>query len=302
MKKKQSYLRGVVLEKFDYINDKLAKITDQFGQETRINRNIDSKISSVLSPLGLETRVLYDPSNRVREIREPNGNRHIFAFDPFDIFIRPDSYFLTQYTSPSGNITNYEYADNGRLLFSDKTGGIGSTFDPLSSGSFVESKEGRFTSYSAFTSAPGATRTTITEPSGFRLQYTEGVDGGQSYNSTNGFSETNVVDDVRFNGLRKRTLDQLDFIDSTTRLTQISETYTGLNSSDFFDYSTLNKNVDLNGDIFNLSYDKNINTKVETTPEGVVTTTVYNEFEQIISIYKLVTIFHIHIPTIQGED
>ena len=70
---------GIVLKEFGYdANNRLAYISDRFGNRTTINRDGSGKVLSITSPEGLATSLSVDSAGHLSRITYADGSRHDF--------------------------------------------------------------------------------------------------------------------------------------------------------------------------------------------------------------------------------
>jgi YD repeat-containing protein len=107
----------VTLYEFGYDgNNNLISITDQFGNQTTIERDGNGVPTSITSPDSLITTLTIDANNHLTEITYSNGSYHSFEYTPYGL--------MTAKIEPEGNRFEHVFDSLGRLTdATDQDGG-----------------------------------------------------------------------------------------------------------------------------------------------------------------------------------
>jgi RHS repeat-associated protein len=166
---------GVVLYEFGYDGDNnLISISDQFGNETIINRNAGGIPTAVVSPDGLTTNLTIDSDNHLKRITYPDSNFYSFEYTPDGL--------MTIEIEPEGNQFDHDFDDLGGLtdIFDEEGGNWNYNRITYPNGDMrveVLTGEGNLTSFLDHTGSAGDYSTTITDPTGAQTRYSESPDG-----------------------------------------------------------------------------------------------------------------------------
>jgi len=71
---------GVALARFDYIDARLASVTDRFANAVLVERDGDGSPTAVIAPNGQKTRLSIDANRLLREVAYPDGTAYSFAY------------------------------------------------------------------------------------------------------------------------------------------------------------------------------------------------------------------------------
>ncbi len=172
---------GVVLREFGYDENKnLISITDQFGNQTTIQRDGSGMPTSITSYDGLTTTTTIDTNNHLNRTTYPGGSFYSFEYTPDGL--------MTAKIEPEGNRFEHVFDSAGRLTdATDEEGGhwqfnraVYANGDILTE---VLTGEGNLTSYLDHTYFTGAFNSTITGPTGAETLFSES-DNGLTVNKT----------------------------------------------------------------------------------------------------------------------
>ena len=108
---------GVVLYEFGYDEqNRLVTMTDQFGNQSIINRDSNGVPTSIASPDGITTTLTVDGNNHLTRITYPDSSYYIFEYAPDGL--------LTAKIEPEGNRFEHVFDSIGRLTdATDQEGG-----------------------------------------------------------------------------------------------------------------------------------------------------------------------------------
>ena len=166
---------GFTLREFSYDTDNnLILITDQFGNQTAINRNGNGVPTSIISPDSLATSLTVDENNHLTRITYPDGSNYSFDYAPDGLTILK--------TQPEGNQFGHIFDQDGRITdFTDDEGGHWQfARTVLENGDVLHETntgENNLTTYLDQTKSTGAFTSTITDPSGAQTIFTRSDDG-----------------------------------------------------------------------------------------------------------------------------
>ncbi|MDY6906537.1 MAG: RHS repeat-associated core domain-containing protein [Thermodesulfobacteriota bacterium] len=100
---------NTVLKTFGYDPfGNLTVITDQFGNQTTIQRDADGTPLSITSPDGLVTMLAVNVDNQLEQITLPDGAEYNFTYTDEDL--------LTAKVDPNTHAYHYEYNNAGRII------------------------------------------------------------------------------------------------------------------------------------------------------------------------------------------
>jgi RHS repeat-associated protein len=165
---------GRTLYAFGYDeNKKLVSITDQFGNQTTIQRNSNGVPTSITSPDGITTSLTIDSNNHLTAITYPDTSFYGFEYTQDGL--------MTAKIGPEGNRFEHAFNSDGRLIdVTDQEGGnwrysrfVNTSGDIQTQ---VLSAEGNRTTYLDHTDSTGAYTSHITNPSGAVTLYTRSAD------------------------------------------------------------------------------------------------------------------------------
>ena len=165
---------GVAIREFGYDeNNNLISITDQFGNQTTIDRYPDGTPASITSPDGLTTQLTIDADNHLMRITYPDDSPYNFEYTPAGL--------LTAKVEPNGNRFEHQFSDSGRLTdATDDDGGHWHfTQTDQENGDIlteVLTGEGNLTTYLDHTYSTGEYISTITDPTGAQTLFNQSYD------------------------------------------------------------------------------------------------------------------------------
>lgn len=166
---------GVALYEFGYDEEnRLASVTDPFGNQTVIERDGDGTPRAIVSPDGIVTALTIDPNNHLTRITYPDGSTYSFEYTSAGL--------MTAKIEPQGNRFEHVFDATGRLTDAlDEEGGywqygraVDEEGDVLTQ---VVTAEGDMTSYLDHTDSTGAYTSFITDPTGAETGYRSSADG-----------------------------------------------------------------------------------------------------------------------------
>ncbi len=166
---------GVTVLEFGYDpDDNLISITDQFNNQTTIQRDPSGIPTSITSPDGLTTQLTIDGDNHLTRITYPGGSCYDFEYTPDGL--------MTAKVEPETNRFEHVFNSNGKLTdATDEEGGhwqfIRTASAPGGILSEVLTGEGNLTSYLDHTDSTGEYTSTITGPSGSETLYNKSANG-----------------------------------------------------------------------------------------------------------------------------
>ncbi|MEJ2428208.1 MAG: RHS repeat-associated core domain-containing protein [Deltaproteobacteria bacterium] len=264
---------GVLQSTFDYDeDDNLSSTTDQFGNQTLIERDGDGLPTAIISPEGLRTAVTIDSTNRLTRITYPDGTFYSFEYTPDGL--------LSAKIEPEGNRFEHTFDSAGRLLAAtDQEGGIWqyeryreSNGDGITQ---VTTGEGNITSYLDHTDSTGAYTSTITDPTGVQTVFSESPDGFRgSKELACGMEldfEYEVDPQYKFKFVKEMTESAPTGL---TKTTLRNKTYQDTNADEVPDRIT--ETITVNGKATTLVSDTLQATKIISSPVGRTVTTHYD--------------------------
>jgi RHS repeat-associated protein len=166
---------GTVLREFGYDgNNNLISISDQFRNQTTINRDSNDMPTSITSPDGLTTQLTIDSTNHLTRITYPDNSFYSFEYTPGGL--------MTAKIEPEGNRFEHVFDSNGKLTdASDEVGGHWQYSRTTAANGDIMTNmltgEGNLTSYLDHTYSTGAYTSTITGPTGAETFFSESGDG-----------------------------------------------------------------------------------------------------------------------------
>ncbi len=166
---------GIVLKEFSYDADnRLAYISDRFGNLTTINRDGSGKVLSITSPEGIATSLFVDSAGSLSRITYADGSYHDFEYNTGGL--------MTAKIDPRGNRFEHVFDINGRVTnLTDQEGGNWSYFRTAATNGDISimgnTAEGSSTTYMDHTYSTGAFISTITDPNGAQIQFAQSADG-----------------------------------------------------------------------------------------------------------------------------
>ncbi|MBW2582180.1 MAG: tandem-95 repeat protein, partial [Deltaproteobacteria bacterium] len=263
----------VTLKEFNYDeNQRLVSVTDQFGNKTLIQRDLDGIPTAIISPDGIKTELAIDINNNLTYITYSDGGFYNFEYS--------DDGLLTSKIDPRENQFNNTFDSNGRIAdVTDPAGGHWQyNRSHQSNGNIITERttgEGNTTTYVDNTLSTGIYSTTITGSTGDQTQYYRSADGlsvqktlgcgmwldiQNARDSEYGFKYVKQMTERTPLGLEKITLRDKAYEDTDTDDTPdlITETFT------------------VNDKITTLVHNTLLAQKVVTSPESRTVTTLYS--------------------------
>ena len=264
---------GTVLYEFEYDEDNnLISITDQFNNQTTINRDADGTPLCITSPDGLVTTLTIDTNNHLTGITYPDGGDYTFEYTSDGL--------MTTKTEPEGNRFDHVFDKGGRLT--DATDEEGSHWHyertALANGDIltkVTTGESNITSYLDHTYSTGRYTSTITDATGSETLFTLSADGLSVDKSLPcGMTlEFGYDIDPEYGVKYVKEMSQ-STPSSLEKLTERNKTYEDTDSDDFPDLIT--DTISVNGKATIFENDVLQSQKTITSPEGRTATMNYN--------------------------
>jgi YD repeat-containing protein len=166
---------GATFRTFGYDQDNnLISITDQFGNQTTIQRDSNNIPTSIISPDGLTTQLTIDGDNHLTRITYPGGSHYDFEYTPDGLMtakVEPEMNRFEHFFDSNGKLTDATDEEGGHWQFSRTAGANGSILSEVLTG------EGNLTSYLDHTDSTGEYTSTITGPSGSQTLYNKSANG-----------------------------------------------------------------------------------------------------------------------------
>ena len=164
-----------ILREFGYDeNNNLISITDQFGNQTTIQRDGNGVPTSIISPDGLTTQLTIDSANHLTRITHPDGNFYSFEYTPDGLItakIEPEANRFDHVFDSNGKLTDSTDEEGGHWQFNKTASANGDILTEVLTG------EGNLTSYLDHTDSTGVYTSTITGPTGAQTLFSESGDG-----------------------------------------------------------------------------------------------------------------------------
>ena len=264
---------GVLQSSFEYDGDaNLISMTDQFGNQTLVERDGDGLPNAIVSPDGLRTAITTDSNNHLTRITYPDGTFYSFAYTPDGL--------LSTKIEPEGNRFEHTFDSAGRLLAAtDQEGGnwqyernTESNGDAITQ---VTTGEGNITSYLDHTDSTGGYTSTITGPTGAQSVFSETADESSgSKNLACGMEldfEYEVDSQYKFKFIKKMTESAPTGLIKTTLR---NKAYQDTNADEVPDRIT--ETITVNGKATSLVTDTQQATQIITSPVGRTVTTHYD--------------------------
>jgi RHS repeat-associated protein len=264
---------GAVLREFNYDgNNNLISITNQFGNQTTINRDGSGVPTSITSPDGLTTQLTIDSDNHLNRITYPDSSFYSFEYTSDGL--------MTAETEPEGNRFDHAFSSAGRLMdVVDEEGGhwqynktVYVNGDILTE---VLTGEGNLTSYLDHTYSTGAYTSTITGPTGSQTLFSESGDGLTVSKSLPCGMDLEFKYDLDSEYKFKFVKEMTETTPSNLeRITLKDKTYQDTNSDDIPDLIT--ETVRINNK--SMTFENNVlqSQKTVTSPEGRTITMLYD--------------------------
>jgi len=264
---------GVTLLEFGYdADDNLISITDQFNNQTTIQRDPSGIPTSITSPDGLTTQLTIDEDDHLTRITYPGGSCYDFEYTPDGLMtakMEPEANRFEHVFDSDGKLTDATDQEGGHWQFirtASATGGILSE---------VLTGEGNLTSYLDHTDSTGEYTSTITGPSGSETLYNKSANGLMVNKSLpcgmNLAFKYDVGSEYKFKFVK-------EMIESTPslleKITLRDKTYQDTDSDDTPDLIT--ETVTVNDKSFTLENNVLQSQKTVISPEGRTVTSFYD--------------------------
>ncbi len=166
---------GVVLREFGYDQDNnFISITDQFGNQTAIQRDASGVPTAITSPDGLTTQLTIDANNYLSRITCPGGSYYDFEYTLDGLMtakIEPEGNRFDHVFDANGNLTDATDEELGHWQFSRTASANGDILTEVLTG------EGNLTSYLDHTYSTGEYTSTITAPTGSQTLFERSANG-----------------------------------------------------------------------------------------------------------------------------
>ncbi|RZB33972.1 MAG: hypothetical protein SRB2_03365 [Desulfobacteraceae bacterium Eth-SRB2] len=264
---------GAVLYEFGYDeNNNLISITDQFGNQTTINRDGNGVPTSIASPDGLTTQLTIDAANHLTRITYPDESFYSFEYTPDGFMtakIEPEGNRFDHVFDTSGKLTDAMDEEGGHWQFNRTASANGDILTEVLTG------EGNLTTYLDHTYSTGAYTSTITGPTSSQTLFSESSDG-LSVNKTLACGmdlefKYGLDSEYKFKFVKEMT-------ESTPyalkKVTLRDKTYQDTDSDDIPDLIT--ETVTINGKSTTLENNVLQSQKTITSSEGRTVTTLYD--------------------------
>lgn len=166
---------GKTLLTFGYdANKQLVSITDQFGNQTTIQRDGSGIPTAITSPDGIITSLTIDSTNNLTKATYPDSASYSFTYTTdglmTDEYDPKNNHFVHQYDT-NGRITNIFDPEGGSWNYSRTVDNSGNILVNILTG------EGNTISYSDHTASTGAYTSTKTDPTGATTTISRSSDG-----------------------------------------------------------------------------------------------------------------------------
>jgi len=263
---------GQTLREFHYTISPLKvldSITDQFGSTTLIERDSSLIPKAIISPDGLRTELTIDTNNHLTKIIFPDGNFYNFDYSPDGL--------MELETDPAGNQFTHIFSDTGKIQeILDENGGHWLyNHQEQQDGvlTTVTTAEAHQRTYLDKTDAAGNYTSVITDETGSQTLFSEsgmtaakttscgtelefeyGIDPKYKYKYLKTMTESTPA------GLQRTTMTQKEYLEPSGE----SPSYVIRQS-----ITTNGKTVTIDNDVFESQ-------KTITSPEGRITTLLYN--------------------------
>ena len=160
---------GALICEFTYDEYKnLIFITDRFGNQTTIGRDVNYVPTSITSPDGLTTHLTIDADNHLTRITYPDGSNYSFEYTPDGLMtakVEPEGNRFEHVFDSAGKLTDATDEEGGHWQFNRTAYANGDILTEVLTG------EGNLTSYLDNTDSTGVYTSTITDPIGAVTEY-----------------------------------------------------------------------------------------------------------------------------------
>ncbi|MGB5745764.1 MAG: hypothetical protein WBM69_02205, partial [Desulfobacterales bacterium] len=166
---------GGVLREFVYDeNNNLSTIIDQFNNQITIQRDANGVPTAIVSPDNLSTTLSIDADNHLTRVAYPDGSHYDFEYTPDGL--------MTAEIEPEGNRFDHSFSFLGRLtgVIDEEGGHWNYTRTAYETGEIITditSGEGNVTSFRDRTDLTGAYTSTVTDPTGAEILFSQSADG-----------------------------------------------------------------------------------------------------------------------------
>ncbi|MEM7483436.1 MAG: hypothetical protein AAF481_19920, partial [Acidobacteriota bacterium] len=265
----------------------LERISDAFGNDTTIERDVDGRPRAIVAPFGQRTVLETYPSGYLESVTNQANETVTFEYSP------TGEGLLTKLIDPLSRETTFRYAPDGRLdRDTDPAGGF---TDLVRSESYSEttgiqsttvtktSAEGRVTTYVTEELPGGVRRSTVTQPDGTQTVAEQHLDGSREVTSADGVVSRIVeTSDPRLgmqapvvNEVVMTTPGGLTYRTVSDRQTTATDPQTG-EATEITSTSTINDHTVLT------VLDLVARTVTTTTPESRVGVSTYDEYGRMV--------------------
>ncbi|MCK4946561.1 MAG: hypothetical protein KAS59_09895, partial [Alphaproteobacteria bacterium] len=265
---------GVVLYDFNYDqNSNLSAFTDQFGNQTVIERDFNGVPTAIVSPDGLRTELTVDANNHLTNIIYPDGSSYVFEYTADGL--------MTVEVEPNGNRFEHIFDSGGKLTnVLDQEGGnwhydrtiIQETGDVVLD---ATTGEGNLSTITDYTFSTGAFSSTITDPFGAQTVYELSADSLTDSTSLPCGMEITTRYDLdpkyKFKAAKETTITSPAGL---TRFTQSEKIYQDTDADDIPDLIT--QTVTRNGKATSLVHNVLQTQNTVASPQGRTVTSLYD--------------------------
>ena len=276
----------------------VTSIFDAWGNETKILRNEETgNITGIESPTGLTTTIGTNDEGYISSITDPGGNSYQFTYY-VEPYVNEQEGLLATMTDPNGGVYEFEFDDLGRLIKDkDPEGGVktltlaekipGDNGASVQLDTLVDGEEssGTWLSKTYKRLDPlkndGQFIREVTLPSGLTGQSVTDEEGRSTVTLADGTVITKTMSpDPRFGY-------QVPYA-SLTKIIPPGGTAMTMTMSRSYDAGagTTGQSLTVGGNTWRLSYDEDTNTRTWTSPLGIVTTLVSNDFDQPVTLSR----------------
>ena len=264
---------GIALYEFGYDGKRnLVSITDQFGNQTLIQRDGNGVPTAIISPDGITVILNIDSSNHLTRITYPDNSYYAFEYTADGLLtakVEPEGNRFEHAFDSIGRLTETTDEEGGRWQFTRSTNANGDILAEVLTG------EGDLTSYLDHTDSTGTYNSTITDPIGVKTLFARSEDGltvnkslpcGMDLQFKYG-----IDSEYNFEFAKEMTESTST---SLTRTTLRNKSYQDTNSDDVPDRIT--ETVTVNGKATTLVTDTLQTTRIITSPVGRTVSTAYD--------------------------
>ncbi|MEA1948214.1 MAG: sugar-binding protein, partial [Thermodesulfobacteriota bacterium] len=262
-----------ILREFGYDgNNNLISITDQFGNQTTIQRNTSGVPTSITSPDGSLTQLTIDADNHLARITYPGDANYDFEYTSDGLMtakIEPDGNRFEHVFDATGRLTDATDEEGGHWQFNRAVYANGDILTEVLTG------EGNLTSYLDHTYFTDAFNSTITGPTGAETLFFKS-DDGLTVNKTFPCGmdlefKYGVDSEYKFKYVKQMTESTPSLLE---KVTLRDKTYQDTDTDDMPDLTT--ETVTINGKSTTLENNVLQSQKTVTSPEGRTVTMLYD--------------------------